>query len=89
VQALRSAGLRVAPPRASYYLWVRAPEGISSADCVERVLSEARVVCTPGTGFGPSGEGYVRFSLTAPDDRIAEAARRLGSLTFKKNEALR
>lgn len=77
VSALRSAGWDAKAPQATYYLWVRTPGGLSSAECVDRVLSEAAVVITPGTGFGPSGEGYVRFSLTAPDDRIAEAARRL------------
>ncbi|OGH61065.1 MAG: LL-diaminopimelate aminotransferase [Candidatus Lindowbacteria bacterium RIFCSPLOWO2_12_FULL_62_27] len=80
VQALRSAGWRIDPPRATYYLWVRVPGRMSSADCVDRLMSEAGVVCTPGNGFGPSGEGFVRFSLTAPDDRIAEAARRLSKI---------
>lgn len=83
VSALRTAGWDVLTPRASYYLWVRAPGRMTSAECVERVMSEAGVVITPGTGFGPSGEGYVRFSLTAPDDRIAVAARRLSRMSFK------
>lgn len=82
VDALRAGGWNAAAPRATYYLWVRAPRKMSSEECVNRVLSEAGVVITPGSGFGPSGEGYVRFSLTAPDPRIAAAADRLGHLRF-------
>ncbi len=83
VQALRDAGWNANPQRATFYLWVPTPGKLSSAACVDRVLTEAGVVCTPGSGFGPSGEGYVRFSLTAPDDRIAEAARRLRKLDLR------
>ncbi len=43
----------------------------------QRVLEHAQVVLTPGVGFGPSGEGYVRFSLTVPAERIEEAVSRL------------
>ena len=84
VEALRSAGWDAPPPRATYYLWVRPPGGLASVECVDRVLTEAGVVCTPGSGFGPSGEGYIRFSLTAPDARIAVAAERLRRLRLKK-----
>jgi len=47
---------------------------------VGRLLDEAGVVCTPGNGFGPSGEGYFRISLTVPTERLAEAARRIENL---------
>ncbi|MBI4179064.1 LL-diaminopimelate aminotransferase [bacterium] len=77
VKALRDGGWEASPQQATFYVWVRAPWGMTSAECVERLLAEAGVVCTPGSGFGRSGEGYVRFSLTAPDDQISAAAARI------------
>jgi len=75
--ALAKIGLRVRPPRASLYLWARLPEGQTSVEFATRLLDEAGVVVTPGVGYGPSGEGYVRLSLTLPDERLEEAVRRL------------
>jgi len=75
--ALTKMGLRVRPPRASLYLWARLPEGQTSVEFATRLLDEMGVVVTPGVGYGPSGEGYVRLSLTVPDERLEEAVRRL------------
>jgi len=75
--ALTKIGLRVRPPRASLYLWARLPEGQTSVEFATRLLDETGVVVTPGVGYGPSGEGYVRLSLTVPDERLEEAVRRL------------
>jgi len=75
--ALAKIGLRVRPPRASLYLWARLPEGRTSVAFATRLLDETGVVVTPGVGYGPSGEGYVRLSLTVPDERLEEAVRRL------------
>ena len=77
VEALRAIGLRVTPPKASLYLWAGLPEGIGSIDFAGRLLDETGVVVTPGVGYGRNGEGYVRLSLTVPDDRLEEGARRL------------
>ena len=77
VAALTKIGLRVRPPRASLYLWARLPEGQTSVEFATRLLDETGVVVTPGVGYGPSGEGYVRLSLTVPDERLEEAVRRL------------
>jgi len=77
VAALAKIGLRVRPPRASLYLWARLPEGQTSVEFATRLLDETGVVVTPGVGYGPSGEGYVRLSLTVPDERLEEAVRRL------------
>jgi len=77
VDALRACGLRVEPPKASLYIWAHVPEGFTSADFASRVIEEIGVVVTPGTGYGQYGEGFVRLSITAPDDRVAEGARRL------------
>jgi LL-diaminopimelate aminotransferase len=80
VAALRGLGLRVSPPKASLYVWARVPEGTTSVEFATRLLEEAGVVVTPGTGYGPSGEGYVRLSLTIADERLEEGVRRLEGL---------
>lgn len=81
LQGLAAAGLRAPKPRATFYVWARVPSGETSASFTARLLEEAAIVATPGNGFGPGGEGWVRFSLTQPTERIREAAKRLE--TFK------
>jgi LL-diaminopimelate aminotransferase len=80
VAALRGLGLRLRPPQASLYLWARVPESMTSVQFATRLLDEAGVVVTPGNGYGPTGEGYVRLSLTVPDSQIEEAVRRMETL---------
>jgi LL-diaminopimelate aminotransferase len=77
VKALRSVGMEADPPKGTIYLWVRVPEGYTSASFTQQVLEQADVVVTPGAAYGPSGEGYVRLSLTVPDERLEEAVRRI------------
>ena len=77
VEALRSVGMRAEPPKGTIYLWVPVPEGYTSASFTQQVLEQADVVVTPGAAYGPSGEGYVRLSLTLPDARLEEAVRRI------------
>jgi LL-diaminopimelate aminotransferase len=77
VAALRDLGLRVDPPKASLYLWAAIPEGYDSKSFATELLDTVAVVVTPGTGYGPHGEGYVRLSLTIPDDKLDEGIRRL------------
>ena len=76
-EALGAIGLDVDPPQATPYFWVRVPDGHTSASFTELVLEEAGVVVSPGPSFGPSGEGFVRLSLTVADERLEEAARRI------------
>ena len=78
-EALAAIGLDVDPPQATPYFWVRVPDGHDSASFSELVLEQAGVVVSPGPSFGPSGEGFVRLSLTVPDERLEEAARRIES----------
>ncbi len=76
--ALEEAGFRFRAPRASYYFWVRIPEGYaSSVDFCADLLEKTGLVVTPGVGYGPSGATYFRISMTAPDERIKEAMTRL------------
>jgi LL-diaminopimelate aminotransferase len=78
-QALRAIGLHVRPPLATPYFWVRVPKGFSSESFAELVLERAAVVVSPGSAYGPSGEGFVRMSLTIADERLEEAAQRIES----------
>jgi LL-diaminopimelate aminotransferase len=79
VDALRAIGLDPTPPRATPYVWVRVPDGYTSASFTELVLAEAAVVVSPGPAYGPSGEGFVRLSLTVADERLSEAVERIES----------
>ena len=71
---LRSIGWNVPDSHGSMFVWAPLPTGYtnSMAFCLE-LIDKAGVICTPGFSFGPSGEGYVRFALTLPVERIREA----------------
>jgi len=79
IEALAAIGLVAEPPRATPYLWLRVPGGHSSASFSSLVLERANVVISPGPGYGKSGEGFVRLSLTVPDSDLEEAVRRIES----------
>jgi LL-diaminopimelate aminotransferase len=73
----------VTPPKASLYIWAGLPEGIDSTTFAERLLEECAIVITPGLGYGKNGEGFVRLSLTVPDDRLDEAVQRLQGFSLE------
>jgi LL-diaminopimelate aminotransferase len=77
VEALHEIGVEVDSPKGTIYVWAPVPSGHTSASFAELVLEEAAVVVSPGSMYGPSGEGFFRIALTAPDDRIAEAVERM------------
>jgi len=77
VGALRDIGVDVTPPRGTIYVWAPVPEGHTSASYCEQVLEESAVVLSPGSAYGPNGEGFFRISLTIEDDRLGEAVERL------------
>ena len=74
---LKSMGVVVDPPKGSIYVWVPVPEGHNSESFTTYLLDEADIVVAPGNGYGPSGEGFVRFSLTIADERLEEGVERL------------
>jgi LL-diaminopimelate aminotransferase len=79
--ALAQAGVKVAKPKGTIYIWAPIPEGFSnSAEYCAHVLEQAAVVISPGGAYGASGEGFFRISLTTPDDRLLEAVERLRAL---------
>ncbi|HLM32145.1 MAG TPA: LL-diaminopimelate aminotransferase [Solirubrobacterales bacterium] len=77
VDALHEIGVDVAAPKGTIYVWAPVPDGHTSTSFAELVLAEAAVVVSPGSMYGPSGEGFFRISLTTPDERITEAVERL------------
>jgi LL-diaminopimelate aminotransferase len=77
VSALAEIGVEVASPKGTIYVWAPVPKGHTSTSFCEHVLEEAAVVISPGSMYGPSGEGFFRISLTAPDERISEAVERM------------
>jgi LL-diaminopimelate aminotransferase len=77
VSALAEIGVDVAAPKGTIYVWAPVPEGQTSTSFAELVLEEAAVVVSPGSMYGPSGEGFFRISLTTPDERLAEAVERM------------
>jgi LL-diaminopimelate aminotransferase len=77
VSALGAIGVDVTPPKGTIYVWAPVTSGHSSTSFAETVLEEAAVVVSPGSMYGPSGEGFFRISLTTPDDRIEEAVERM------------
>ncbi len=77
VAGLRKIGLEVDTPKASLYVWAKLPAGVTSADFAAKVIEDTAVVVTPGRGYGLNGEGYIRLSVTTPDDRVEEGMRRL------------
>lgn len=82
IQGLKEIGLACDLPSATFYLWAEVPKGYTSASLTTRILEEAGVVITPGSGFGAAGEGYVRFSLTMDTGRLKEAVERIRKVRF-------
>lgn len=77
VDALHVIGVECTAPKATIYVWAKVPQGETSASFATKLLEQAHVIVTPGSGYGPDGEGFVRISLTTPDDRLLEAVRRI------------
>jgi LL-diaminopimelate aminotransferase len=76
---LVGAGLTVYGGSNAPYIWVRTPAGLSSWDFFDRLLAAAHVVGMPGSGFGPSGEGYFRLTAFGSHQDTEEAVERIKS----------
>ena len=82
IKGLNDIGWTTNKPQATFYVWTQIPEKYRDNSCMEFVKSliEVGVVITPGIGFGQYGEGFVRFALTQPEQRIIEAIERINTL---------
>lgn len=77
IQRLNRLGWKASLPKGTFYCWIPVPPGYTSQELALKLLEEAQIVVTPGNGFGPNGEGYIRASLTIPEDRLEEALKRI------------
>ncbi|MGB5993778.1 MAG: LL-diaminopimelate aminotransferase [Candidatus Deferrimicrobiaceae bacterium] len=82
VPGLRALGLDPVFPKATFYVWIPVPKGYTSASFCAHLLEKTGIVTTPGSGFGKSGEGYVRIALTKGKGRIREALSRMRKVGF-------
>ncbi len=76
-EGLSAAGFTVFAGEHAPYIWMKTPQGLSSWDCFDQLLEQAHVVGTPGSGFGPSGEGYFRISAFNSHANVDEAIERI------------
>ncbi|MEG0620306.1 MAG: LL-diaminopimelate aminotransferase [Raoultibacter sp.] len=77
VDALQAIGLDCQAPKATIYIWTKVPQGYTSESFATQLLERAHVIVTPGSGYGPDGEGFIRISLTTPDHLLLEAIKRI------------
>ncbi len=77
VKAVQAMGMSAAVPRASLYIWAKVPDGYTSAEMAQLLLEELDVVVTPGSSYGKYGEGYIRLSLTTPDEQVEKGCQRM------------
>ncbi len=82
VSGLRAIGWDVPMAKATFYVWIPCPKGMTSTELCGRILEEADVVTTPGLGFGRTADGYIRATLTVDTPRLLEAVDRIGKLKF-------
>lgn len=83
INGLKEVGWDIPMPKSTFYIWARIPlkfHGQSALDFTTMLVKEAGVAVAPGTGFGEYGEGYVRFAMVEPEDRLLEAVRRIGEV---------
>lgn len=80
LNGLKSAGLSVSGGVNAPYIWLKTPNGLSSWEYFDLLLEKAGVVGTPGSGFGPSGEGYLRLTAFGDKDRTKEAVDRIAGI---------
>ena len=82
-EGLRTLGYEVFGGKNAPYIWCRVPQGYDSWSFFDYLLNTCQIVCTPGAGFGPAGQGFVRFSAFSNRKDVEEALQRMGSLNIK------
>lgn len=80
--ALSEIGWEAQKPAGSFFSWLPVPKGFTSVSFADLLLEEAKVAVAPGVGFGDHGEGYVRVGLLSSEERMQEAAYRIGKLNL-------
>ncbi len=85
VSGLRELGFTFHEPKATFYVWVKNPPGIGSADFAKKMLEECALIVTPGTGYGKNGEGFFRMTFTLSHERIREGLERMKAAGIRGN----
>jgi LL-diaminopimelate aminotransferase len=85
IKNLRQLGWAVEPNKATFYMWLPVPKGMTSAEFSEMMLDKCGIVVPPGTAYGPSGEGYFRLSLCTDEKRLQEAFDRMAKHSVTNN----
>ncbi len=80
---LRELGFEFHLPRATFYFWVKNPPGIGSAEFAKKMLADCALIVTPGTGYGPAGEGFFRMTFTLPEERIRQGIDRMKQAGYR------
>lgn len=80
VDGLRQQGWNIDKPNATFYIWAKVPNNMTSQEFCKLLLQEAAIVATPGVGFGPSGEGWIRFSLTVDEEKLENAVAKIAKI---------
>ena len=83
VKGLNEIGWKVEAPKGTFFAWFKVPKNYTSTEFATKLLEEAHVVVADGTGFGSHGEGYVRIGLLDTEERLQEAAARIGNLNIQ------
>ena len=86
VKGLRELGWEIEDPKATFYLWLPVPKGMTSAEFVGLMLEKAHIVVPPGNGYGAHGEGFFRIALTVPEARLQEAIDRMKKVGINYKE---
>ena len=85
IDILSDIGLEAEPPRAGLYIWAKVPQSYTSLEFSNDLLDKIGIAVIPGVGYGSSGEGYVRFSLTIPDAALVKGLSLLAGWHDSKN----
>jgi alanine-synthesizing transaminase len=92
VSGLHRIGWEVEPPRAGMFVWAQVPEPwrsrMNTLDFAMMLLEKGDVAVSPGSGFGPSGEGFLRMALVENENRLRQAVRQIGRCLEKELEAV-
>ena len=82
-EGLEKAGFKVYGGVNSPYIWLKIPEGMTSWEFFDKLLDEANVVGTPGSGFGPNGEGYFRLTAFNTKENTVEENERIKNMSWQ------
>ena len=88
VDGLNKAGWEIDKPQGTFYVWAHIPpkySALTSMEFAALLVEEAGVVSSPGTGFGEFGEGFIRFALVEPEDKLKTAVDRIKKVLEKKD----